>query len=56
MPKNVGVRERVTWSDSFYLEALMRFETVWDPYWRLTAVCLSHEIEDLYEACHQKWQ
>jgi hypothetical protein len=27
MPKNVGVRERVTCGDSFYLEALMRFKT-----------------------------
>jgi unsaturated chondroitin disaccharide hydrolase len=33
MPKNVGVRERVIWGDYFYLEALMRFTRVWDPYW-----------------------
>jgi hypothetical protein len=33
MPKNVGARERVIWDDSFYLEALMGFKTVWDSYW-----------------------
>jgi len=33
MPKKIGVRERVIWGDYFYLEALMRYETVWDPYW-----------------------
>jgi hypothetical protein len=33
MPKKVGVRERVIWGDYFYLEALMRFTRVWDPYW-----------------------
>ena len=33
MPKNIGVRERVIWGDYFYLEALMRFKAVWDPYW-----------------------
>ena len=33
MPKRVGVRERAIWGDYFYLEALMRFKTVWDPYW-----------------------
>jgi len=33
MPKKIGVRERVIWGDYFYLEALMRFTRVWDPYW-----------------------
>jgi unsaturated chondroitin disaccharide hydrolase len=33
MPKRIGVRERVIWGDYFYLEALMRFTRVWDPYW-----------------------
>jgi hypothetical protein len=33
MPKKMGVRERVIWGDYFYLEALMRFTRVWDPYW-----------------------
>ena len=33
MPENRGVRERVIWGDYFYLEALMRFTRVWDPYW-----------------------
>jgi hypothetical protein len=33
MPRNVGVRERVIWGDYFYLEALMRFKMVWEPYW-----------------------
>ena len=33
MPKHIGVRERAIWGDYFYLEALMRYTTVWDPYW-----------------------
>jgi len=33
MPKTIAVRERVIWGDYFYLEALMRFTRVWDPYW-----------------------
>jgi len=33
MPEKRGVRERVIWGDYFYLEALMRFTRVWDPYW-----------------------
>lgn len=32
-PKNIGVDEYCIWGDYFYLEALLRFEQVWESYW-----------------------
>jgi unsaturated chondroitin disaccharide hydrolase len=32
-PNNVGVDEYCTWGDYFYLEAIIRFEQAWEPYW-----------------------
>ncbi|MCU4677346.1 glycoside hydrolase family 88 protein [Catenovulum sp. 2E275] len=32
-PKNIGVDDYCTWGDYFYMEALVRLEQIWEPYW-----------------------